>query len=440
MRERRRGRFIRDSASVLATQLLVTVLGVGTSVVVARTLGPHDRGLYALLVLLPTTLANFVKFGIPQASVYFLRRRGAAAADLATNSFWLAIGLGVALAVGCYATRDWVVAPFLAAAPAGTVPVVLALVPFVLLQAFLSGLLQGEERFREYNFQHLMPTLFALVGMPIALLWLQTGLVGAIVTHALIMAAVTVWLVARIHRRARIRVGGNAELARGMLGFGGKSYLQTLAATLHFRIDQYMIAAFLDPTQVGLYAIAVNLTNLLLKLPDATGTVLYPRLAGAGERDAHAQTSAVCRHTIFIVALAAVVYLVGGRWVVQLLYGEAYMGAVQPMLLMLPGVVMLSLYLLLTRNFTSRNRQQVNIVAAAAALGINVALNWLLIPRLGIAGAAISHAISYSTAALILLVMFVRESGHSVADTLLMRPAELSGYVLGGFATLRRLR
>jgi O-antigen/teichoic acid export membrane protein len=346
----------------------------------------------------------------------------------------------VALAVGCYATRDWVVAPFLAAAPAGTVPVVLALVPFVLLQAFLSGLLQGEERFREYNFQHLMPTLFALVGMPIALLWLQTGLVGAIVTHALIMAAVTVWLVARIHRRARIRVGGNAELARGMLGFGGKSYLQTLAATLHFRIDQYMIAAFLDPTQVGLYAIAVNLTNLLLKLPDATGTVLYPRLAGAGERDAHAQTSAVCRHTIFIVALAAVVYLVGGRWVVQLLYGEAYMGAVQPMLLMLPGVVMLSLYLLLTRNFTSRNRQQVNIVAAAAALGINVALNWLLIPRLGIAGAAISHAISYSTAALILLVMFVRESGHSVADTLLMRPAELSGYVLGGFATLRRLR
>ena len=38
----------------------------------------------------------------------------------------------------------------------------------------------------------------------------------------------------------------------------------------------------LDPAQVGLYAVAVNLTNLLLKVPEATGTVLYPRLAAAG--------------------------------------------------------------------------------------------------------------------------------------------------------------
>jgi len=68
-----------------------------------------------------------------------------------------------------------------------------------------------------------------------------------------------------------------------MLGFGGKSYVQTLAATLHRQIDQYMINFFLDPAQVGLYAVAVNLTNVLLKIPDATGTVLYPRLAALEE-------------------------------------------------------------------------------------------------------------------------------------------------------------
>jgi len=175
--------------------------------------------------------------------------------------------------------------------------------------------------------------------------------------------------------------------------------------------------------------VAVNLTSLLLKLPDATGTVLYPRLAGAGDRDAHVETSAVCRHTLFIMALAALAYVAGGPFAIGLLYGHAYLGAIRPMLLMLPGIVMLSLYLLLTRNFTSRNRQQVNIVAAVTALAINVGLNCVLIPRWGISGAAVSTAVSYSAAATVLLVVFVRESGHSVADTVLVGRAELGGYV-----------
>jgi O-antigen/teichoic acid export membrane protein len=429
MRERMGGRFVRDSASVLATQILVTVLSVGTSVITARVLGPHDRGLFQLLVLLPTTLANFVKFGIPQANVYFMRRRGAAAPDVASNSVWFALVLGSGLALFAYLARGWMLAPFLREAPAATVPVVLVLVPCVLLQAFFAGVLQAEQRFGEYNFQQLMPTLLGLLGMPIALLVLRTGLIGAIVTQTLIAIAVTGWLTARVHRTAPLRLGWNRELARGMLTFGGKSYLQTLASTLHFRVDQYMIAAFLDPTQVGLYAVAVNLTNLLLKLPDATGIVLYPRLAAAADRDAHAQTTAVCRHTLFIMAVAGLGYVVFGPTAVRLLYGQAYLGAIRPMLLMLPGVIMVSLYLLLTRNFTSRNRQQVNIVAAGAALAINVGLNCVLIPRFGISGAAISTAVSYSVAALILLVMFVRESGYTVAQTVLVGRAELSEYV-----------
>ena len=243
------------------------------------------------------------------------------------------------------------------------------------------------------------------------------------------MAIVTVWIGFRIQRSAPLRFGWNLDLAREMFTFGGKSYVQTLASTLHFKIDQYMIAIFLDPAQVGLYAIAANLTNLMLKVPDATGTVLYPRLAGAGSESAHAQTSAVCRHTLFIMVVSAIGYLTCGPFLVRLLYGEAYAGAIRPMLLMLPGVVMLSLYLLLTRNFTGRNRQQVNIVAACVALSVNVGLNSFLIPRFGIEGAAVSTTVSYGIAATILLVMFVRESGHTVAQTVLVRPAELVKYL-----------
>jgi O-antigen/teichoic acid export membrane protein len=427
--ERRRGgRFVRDSASILGTQLLVTALGIGTSVITARALGPHDRGLFQLLVLLPPTLSNFVKLGIPQANVYFMRRRGVAGARIATNSLWLALVLGGALAVACWVWRDTVLAPFLKDAPEAAVPPVLVLLPFVILQAYFMGIIQAQERFREYNVQQALPTLLALVAMPVALLWLRLGLLGAVVAQTLVTAGVTAWLAWRVWRVAPFDGRPDVPLLRDMLSFGGKSYLQTLASTLHFRVDQYMIGYFLDPAQVGLYAIAANLTNLILRVPDATGTVLFPRLAGATERDAHVQTATVCRHTLFITVVAGLGYVCLGGVAIRVLYGAAYAGAVVPMLLMLPGVVMLSLYLLLTRNFTSRNRQEVNIVAAGTALAVNVGLNAVLIPRLGIAGAAVSTAVSYSLAALVLLVVFRRESGTSFGDTLVVRRSDFHGY------------
>jgi len=422
------GRFVRDSAGVFTANIVATVVGVGTSVITARVLGPHDRGVFQLLTLLPMTLTNFVKFGIPQANVYFMRRRGASASAVASLSLWLGLALGGLLALGCWAVRGWFVDHFLKGAPPVTLYPVLVLLPFVLVQSFLSAVLQGQERFREYNFQNVAPVLFGLVGMAIALLWLRTGLIGAVVTYSLVVGGVTVWLCVRVHRQARLRLMWDPALARGMMTFGSKSYLQTLASTLHFRIDQYMIGFLLDPVQVAYYGIATALTNLLLRISDATGTVLYPRLAAAGERDAHHQTAAVCRHTLFITVVVAFGYELFGGLAIRLLFGNRYLPAIPPMRLMLPGITMISLYMILTRNFTSRNRQQVNIVAATAALGLNVGLNWILIPRFGIEGAAVSTAISYSTAALILLVVFVRESGATVRETLVISGAELAGY------------
>jgi len=57
--------------------------------------------------------------------------------------------------------------------------------------------------------------------------------------------------------------------------------------------------------------------------------------------------------------------------------------------------------------------------------GLNVGLNVVLIPRWGIVGAAIAHDLSYSTAALVLLVAFVKESGHGVREATVVSPSEV---------------
>jgi O-antigen/teichoic acid export membrane protein len=435
MAERRSARLLHESLGVFGAQLAITAIGVGTGVIVARTLGPEGRGHFQLLSVFPAFLSNFVKLGIPQATVYSIRRRGAATSTVVSHAFVFALVLGGALTVGSFLCRDWLLATALKGAPPETLPPILLLFPFVLVQAFFLGALQAEERFREYSFQQVAPTLLGFFGMAIALLWLHLGLFGAVLVQTIVVMFVTVWLAVRVHRRAPLRLVWDPPLAREMLTFGGKSYVQTLAATLHRSLDQYMLNFFVGAAPVGLYAVGVGLTNILLKIPDAIGTVLFPRLAGLPEREAHAETSRACRLTLFVTTSLAILFFLFGGFAIRTLYGARFGGAVRPMYFMLPGVVLMSLYLILTRNFTSRNRQGVNILAAATALGANVVLNWLLIPRWGAEGAALSHGISYGLAAILLLVMFVRESGHTLAETVLVGRDELEALVRGAFAS-----
>ena len=152
---------------------------------------------------------------------------------------------------------------------------------------------------------------------------------------------------------------------------------------------------------------------------------MFPRLAGSADRDAHAATTRVCRYTLFILGVGIAAFAIIGPIAIPFLYGNRYDGAIKPLLILLPGLLMMALYQLLTRNFTSRGKQEINIIAACVALTLNVSLNIFLIPRFGISGAALANGLSYGTAALTLLVAFVRDSGHSVGETLLVRPAEI---------------
>jgi O-antigen/teichoic acid export membrane protein len=264
------------------------------------------------------------------------------------------------------------------------------------------------------------------------------GVAGAILVQVVIQIFMTFWMIVRVHREAPLHFHWNGSLARGMLAFGRKSYVQTLAATLHLRIDQFMCAYFLTPGDVGLYAVAVNFGFLLDKAADATGTVMFPRLAGSNDRDAHAATSRVCRYTLFVLALGVIGFAAVAPIVIPLLYGREFHGVVVPLLILLPGMLPSALYQLLTRYFTSRARQEVNIAAAALALVLNVTCNWYLIPRYGISGAALANGISYGTAAVVLLFAFVRVSGHSVGDTLIIRGHEIGDLIRSGRRIVER--
>jgi O-antigen/teichoic acid export membrane protein len=417
-----------DITGTFGTRLITMVFGLATGIITARVLGPENRGVFALVSMFPATLVTLTKFGQGISAVYFIRREKEDPSEVASNLVMIALMTAVGLVAVTLGLRETLLSSVLRGVPAWALVAVLPLLPTLLLESHLYGVLQATDRFRVYNIRLLSESVITLVGMSVALLWLRAGLAGALAVAVSVRLCMTLWVVATIHRGSPIRFRFDRGLFGRMWRYGLKSHAHTIAAHFHFKADVYMVAYFLAPAEVAFYSIAARLAEHLLWFPQAVGMALFPRLAGSSPQEAHRMTAAAVRQTLVAAALPGLALALLGRWLITLWYGADYAPAAAPLRWVCFGVVMMSLYVLLSRNFTSRNRQGVNIFAAYLALGGNILLNVFLIPSYGIVGAAMATACSYTAATLLLLALFVWESRLSLGEILLLQRSDFAGW------------
>jgi O-antigen/teichoic acid export membrane protein len=300
------------------------------------------------------------------------------------------------------------------------------MIPILLIESYLYGVLQATDRFKVYNTRLLAESVLALVGMATVLLLFGWGLPGAIGVSVTLHAVMLAWVFVTIRRTTPIAFGFDGDLFRRMLRYGTKSHLQIVASHFNFKVGVYLCAFFLSPAEVAFYSIGARLAEQMMSLPQSLGLAMFPRLAGMSPERVHAMTAAACRQTLVVAVAMALFLSVTGRFAIVTLYGADYEAAAVPLLYISWGLVMMSMYVLLSRDFTARDRQLINVVAAYVALVGNVGLNVWLIPLWGIEGAAIGTAASYTTAALLLYVFFLRESGLPWHAPLILKGEDLA--------------
>jgi O-antigen/teichoic acid export membrane protein len=417
-----------DISGTFGTRMITLVFGLATGIITARALGPENRGVFGLVAMFPNSLVTLTKFGQGISAVYFIRREKEDASAVASNLVLIALGTAIALTVITLALHRLLLDSILRGVPLWALLSVLPLLPTLLLESHLYGVLQATDRFRVYNTRLIAESMITLAGMAVALLVLQLGLRGALGVAVAVRLCMTLWVVATIHRGSPLTWRFDRALFGRMWRYGLKSHAHTIAAHFHFKADIYLVAYFLAPAQVAFYSIAARLAEHLLWFPQAVGMALFPRLAGSQPAEAHRMTAAAVRQTLVLSVVPALLLAVFGRFLLVLWYGQEYEPAAAPLRWVCIGIVMMSLYVLLSRNFTSRNRQGINIFSAYLALGGNLLLNLVMIPRYGIVGAAMATACSYTVATLLLLVLFLRESRMSVSEVLLLKRSDIAGW------------
>ncbi len=419
-------RLANDVSGTVGTRLITMVFGLITGVITARVLGPENRGIFSLVCLFPASLVTLSKFGQAQAAIYHIKREKFDPAQVAANVLLFGLGVGAVLIAVVLVFRNQLIGTILNGVPMWALLVVLPLIPILLLESYLYGILQATDRFRVFNTRVLAESILTMLCMAIALLVLELGLAGALGVAVGVRFLMALWIVYSVGKETPIQFRFHGELFPRMFRYGLKSHVQIIASHFHFKADTYMVAYFLGPTQVAFYTIAARLAEHIMYLPQSLGLALFPRLASASEAQVHDMTARACRQTLALTISVAIGLAFLGPYAISAWYGSRYAPAAAPLPYVCIGIVMMSLYVLLSRNFTSRNHQSVNITAAYIALGGNIALNLYLIPRRGIEGAAMATAASYSVSALLLFFFFLRHSGLPWHSALILRRTDLA--------------
>lgn len=424
---------VQDFGGTLATIFAKMGFGVLIGIITARTLGPEARGIFALVSTFPASLATLTKFGQAQATIYFIRRENEDVSRVASTAIWFGLGTGAVLVAGVLFFHDLILSTMLRGVPLWALVAICPMIPILLMESYLYGVLQATDRFSVYNTRLLGESVIALVLMAVVLVGLGLGLPGALGVSVVLNTVMLLWVFWTIHRETPLLFVFDVPLFRRMLRYGMKSHLQIIASHFNFKTGVYMCSYYLTPSDVAFYAIGAKLAEQMMSIPQSLGLAMFPRLAGLPADRVHAMTAVACRQTLAIAIVSAIGLSLFGGYAIVLLYGEAYAPAAIPLAWISWGIVMMSMYVLLSRDFTARDRQVVNVIAAYIALGGNISLNMWLIPRFGIKGAAIGTTLSYTMAAMLLYGFFLRESGLPWHAPLILRGEDLERWRrLGG--------
>jgi O-antigen/teichoic acid export membrane protein len=377
------------AANILSKLIAVALLPLYT-----RYLGTADYGIAEVLFAAVVAASIVVRFGVIEAVLRFYYKSGedpdrivatafAALFWFATAAALLALPFAAPLSEAVLNQR----APDLMRIAIGGLWV-------ATLHEYLLTLFRLEERARAF-FAVTIANVLAAIALTVALVVAaDEGARGLLLGSYLSGGLFVLGLIA-VHRR-RLSLRLDRPLLRRMLRFG----LPTMPAELSLYalnvVDRIIIIRVLGATEAGLYALAVKFAqgvNILVR----GFQLAWPPLAYSIADDGEARRFYATVVSLFVAGIAPVVIGIWlfARWIARALATPDFFESYEAAGLISAAIALYALYMVQLVILGRTGRTELNLPATLAALAVNVVLNLVLVPPLGIVGAGIALIASY---------------------------------------------
>lgn len=389
---------------------------------IARTLGPTGRGEYAAITVWFGVMVLVGGLGQPAAICYYVASDRRRARDYVTTSRSLMLVTGTVTVIG-----GLLLAPVLShnrsTLEQGYRIAFIASV-VALVGATYTFSLQATAIHRWNRIWLTQPVVY-LIGIvtlrAFGILTLEAAIVAVAVSVA-IQLLFAWWECRRVGL-----TGGRTsrDLVQPLTRYGVSQLFAAAPTTVNLRLDQLVLSQTVASADLGRYAVAVTLTTLALPVVSAVGNVAFPRLAemGANPSANRLQERALIVSAVVATGILGVIALTA-YWLVPLLVGGGFRGAVPLIWILAPGGIFLACGQVAGDLLRGRGRPIIVAYAQGAAAVFTVALLIGLLPLIGVAAAAIASTVAYGVA-LAVMVQALRQLAARTATS--SEPERLPG-------------
>jgi O-antigen/teichoic acid export membrane protein len=195
----------------------------------------------------------------------------------------------------------------------------------------------------------------------------------------------------------------NTEIAKSLLKDSWPLMLASIAIGIYMKIDQVMIKNMLGNEQSGVYAVAVKLAEAWYFIPMLICTSISPSIINALKisKELFEKRLKKLYFAMFWLSFSiAGVTTIAAYPVIKILFGTPYLGAVHTLQIYVWAGIGVSLGVAMNQYILALNLTKISFYTTILGAIINVILNLILIPKIGIIGAAIATLISYTTSTL----------------------------------------
>ncbi|HEU5128346.1 MAG TPA: polysaccharide biosynthesis C-terminal domain-containing protein [Glycomyces sp.] len=412
--------------------------GLAVTWLVAVALSPADAGAFFAVTSVFLLVGALARLGTPTGLVYWVARLHRAGREAAIGSV-LRIGLWPALIASSAAA-----VALLAAAPLFERPDLVRLVAvFLPASVAMEALLAATRGYRLMG-----PTVVVdKLGRTLAQLAALGAVASAGTASALTVAAAWAlpylpaavmawWCLHRCHGGAADPGFPDRVEARVFWGFTAPRAVAGVAQIGLQRLDIVLVAALAGLGPAAVYTVATRFVIVGQLASGAVGQAVQPRAAAAmGAGEALSAKRLYQESTAWIVALTWPVYLVvgiGADYYLRLFGGEYATEAARLVVwILVPGMMASAACGVVDSMLSMAGKTSWQLIDVTVALVVNVALNLLLIPAVGIVGAAIAWSASVLVNNLIPLAQLWRTFGLHPFGALTRRSLLATGLGFG---------
>lgn len=387
---------IRSAKQILVTDVAITLFTVVTSLVGARALGPAGRGDLLVVVMWPIVIALLAELGLPNAYRYWMAKEPERVSRLFSNAVIYTLVAGaVSIVIG-----DLTVPYLVAERHPGVmllVRVYMINIPAVVFLNLMRGLLEGTRRFGWAGAARFI--FFGVQAVGFAGLWFANRLSVDTAAYTMILSQTVSMLVAfgAVWHQLRPRWQPSWSEFRTSINYGLRDYGGGVADYATLRLDQLMLGAMATSSAMGLYVIAVRLSEVTTYAAGALADALMPEVAASRQTD---QAEALLARTLRLTIYSNIILLVP-LWLVapimlRTLFGESFVAASGAFRWLLVAAVVWSASSIVIRGLQGFGHPGLTTIARFLSAIVTAIVLLLLLPRMGITGAAIASLIGYS--------------------------------------------